>query len=284
MFFRSSTIAFTLLLIIASCGSTEIPQKNDPPSDPSYREGNKIRFSGFDWKVKEYETYKWGPGPNYFSGHEDDITIDANGYLHMKIVKRNGKWMSTEVVSDSNMGYGTYVFTVQGDLENIPENIVLGLFTWDNNTFQKQANSEVDIEISKWGNKDDLWTLQYGVQPIYFGPYKPERVHRPRYELGELTGISTHAFTWTPDKISWVSFTGAEYGQGDTIAYWEFDKNNPSRTKEEGGRVSDPIVIPAPGLTTNARINFWITPWVAQQPTDGLEQEIIIQAFNYTPL
>ncbi len=90
----------------------------------------------------------------------------------MKIVKRNDKWFSTEVVSDKNMGFGTYIFTVDADLEDISENIVLGLFTWDNNTFQTDANSEVDIEVSKWSNKDQERTLQYGVQADLFRTVK----------------------------------------------------------------------------------------------------------------
>ncbi len=277
---------FSICLVLAiGC------KQSDPPvtpikvvDEPSGRVGDSIRFSGLDWKVKIYETQKWGPGPNFFSGNEEDITVDSNGFLHMKIVNRNGQWMSTEVISDDNMGYGTYIFTVDGDLENIPENIVLGLFTWDNKTFQAEANSEVDIEISKWGAKNDKWTLQYGVQPINFGTLYPERRFRPEYTLGSLVGVTTHAFTWTDTLISWVTFAGDTYGEGKVLASWKFDLNNPARIKTESGRDADPIIIPAPGLETRARINLWITPWVNAAPTDGKEQEIVIRRFDYRPI
>jgi hypothetical protein len=279
-------ILFSLTLIFAlGC------KQSDPPVTPikvvdeaSGRVGDSIRFSGIDWTVKINETSKWGPGPNFFSGNEEDITVDSNGFLHMKIVQRDGKWMSTEIISDEVMGYGTYIFTVDGDLEDIPENIVLGLFTWDNNTFQAEANSEVDIEISKWGVKNDKWTLQYGVQPINFGTLYPERRYRPEYTLGSLIGTSTHAFTWTDTLISWVSYEGDTYGEGKVIAAWEFDLNNPARVKTENGNNADPIIIPAPGAETNARINLWIAPWINAAPTDGKEQEIIIRRFEYKPL
>lgn len=281
--------AITSALIIGlmmSCHQSDPPgPKQVDISDPDFgREGNKIKFSGRKWWVKIYEDRQWGPGPNYFSGNEEDITIDNKGHLHMKIVNRNGKWMSTEIVSEDVMGYGTYIFTIDGDIENIPENIVLGLFTWDDETFQTQANSEVDIEFSKWGNANDQRTLQYGVQPINFGTLHPEREYRPQYTLDKLIGTTTHAFTWTKDKIYWASYIGDTYGQGELLAEWTFDQNNPGRVKEENGRRSNPIVIPAPGPNTNCRINFWITPWVNSVPTDGKEQEIVITKFEYRPL
>lgn len=275
-------IVGVLLIFMFSC------HQSDPPKDQiensSGRIGDSIRFAGLDWRVKVYEDIKWGPGPNFFSGNNEDVFIDNNGYLHMKIVQRDGKWMSTEVVSDKNMSYGRYIFTIEGDFENIPENIVLGLFTWDDNTFFEQANSEVDIEISKWGDKNDSWTLQYGVQPINFGTFYPERRFRPEYELGQLTGVSTHAFTWTADKIVWESFEGNQYGVGKPIGSWTFDSNNPGRVKEEGGNNSKPIVIPEPGPTTNARINLWIATWINSAPTDGKEKEFIIRDFKYEVL
>ncbi len=264
-------------------------QQSAPP-DPSVntetfgRVGDSIHFAGHDWTVKIHETGKWGPGPNYFSGNERDITIDDNGYLHMKIVKRNDKWFSTEVVSDKNMGFGTYIFTVDADLENISDNIVLGLFTWDNNTFQTDGNSEVDIEVSKWNNKAEQRTLQYGVQPIFFGQLNEERKHRPEYPFGSLKGVSTHAFTWTEKEITWVSYAGDTYGQGTVLGEWSFDDTQPARVKQEGGNTSEPIVIPKPGSETNARINLWLVNDGGQGPETGRDVEIIIRDFQYIPL
>lgn len=272
-------------ILFVTCEQSDPPGKDKGVNTETFgRIGDSIRFSGRDWTVKIHEASQWGPGPNYFSGHEEDIFVDAQGYLHMKIVNRGGKWMSTEVVSDENLGYGTYIFTLDGDFENIPENIVLGLFTWDNTTFKKEANSEVDIEISKWGNKNDLWTLQYGVQPINFGQLNPERMFRPEYTLGKLKGVTTHGFKWSENEIVWNSYAGDTYGSGELLGTWTFDLNNPARVKTEGGQNSEAIIIPKPGPETNARINLWITPWVAAAPTDGKEQEMIIRRFEYRPL
>lgn len=276
---NKKTIFSTLILamLISSCEEPEQPD--------NIRFGNTVRFSGYDWEVKVSEELQ-GPGPNYFSEHPDDIYIDDDGFLHMKIVERDGRWYSTELVGKENMGYGTYRFTIQGDFINIPENIVVGLFTWDNNTFQQQANSEVDVELAKWGDATKTNTLQYAVQPVAFGTYYPERVNSPDSTEWALDGVSTHVFTWTDSLISWWSYAGPDIDDDMLISEWTFDDTNPARVKEEGGQSSLPVVIPAPGETTNARINFWILPLAGQPagPVGGEEQEYIVREFGYTPL
>ncbi|MCA9922508.1 MAG: hypothetical protein KC421_09055, partial [Anaerolineales bacterium] len=109
-----------------------------------------LRFSDFRWTVKQFDT-PVGPGPNLFSGLPEDVWIDGNGRLHLTISQHNGQWFSTEVFTRETLGYGTYVFYTTGQLDQLDENIILGLFTWDNNA---PANyyREIDIEIAKWGN------------------------------------------------------------------------------------------------------------------------------------
>ncbi len=269
-----------IFLSIAGCEQSDPPEIDDTIF---YRDGDKLKFSGYDWTIKIHEDQKVGPGPNYFSGHEDDVFFDANGHLHMKIAKHDGKWFSTEIISDKVVGYGTYIFTIEGDMLNIPENIVLGLFTWDNNTFFTDANSEVDIEFSRWGDVNTNETLKYSVQPLNFGPYYPERTMDIELTEDDL-GISTHSFIWTDTLISWKSWEGSEYGSGRLIGEWTFDLNNPARVKNEGGNSSQAVIIPRPGATTNARINFWIAPWIAPAPTDTIDHEVIIRKFKYIPL
>jgi hypothetical protein len=160
-------------------------------------------------------------------------------------------------------------------------NVVLGLFTWDNNTFFNQANSEVDIEFSKWGNESSTTPLTYSVQPVNFGPYYDERSEYAAMDPSALVGVTTHVFEWTDTLITWYSYPG-DYDSGLPIfSSWSFDLSNPARIKYEGGQQSVPIIIPAPGNTTNARMNFWTLPHVAIGPSNGLPHEIIIRDFHY---
>ncbi|MFN0276070.1 MAG: hypothetical protein ACKVPJ_10015 [Chitinophagales bacterium] len=257
--------------------------KQSDPEDVLDRIGDVVYFSGQTWDVKMSE-YPVGPGPNYFSPYYNDVYVDELGYLHLKIAEHDGRWYSSEVVGRDIIGYGTFTWVIQGDVENIPENIVLGLFTWDTESFFTQANSEVDIEFSKWGNAEAQETMHYSVQPVNFGPYYPERTKEIDTEPNDLVGVTTHSFTWTDTLIEWSSYKGEGINETNKIAYWSFNLDHPARVKNEGGNVSAPIVIPAPGNVTNVRMNFWLLPWVSEAPTDGKVQEIVIRSFSYTPL
>lgn len=255
-------------------------------SDPSFtnRSGDVLTFAGRKWDIKIFKNSTWGPGNNYFTDHPNDIFIDDNGYLHLTITERDNKWWSSEVISQDTMGYGTYVWTVGRVPQNLDPMVVLGLFTWDSYTFQTDANSEVDIEFSKWGDADQDTTLQYGVQPINFGPYFPERDDKPKVNPSLWADVSTHAFTWTDTLITWESWIGAEYGNGPPQASWTFDLSNPARVKNENGNSSNPVIIPAPGSNTNARMNLWLVQGADSGPVFPFRTEIVIQDFKYIPL
>ena len=269
------SLAITVLITFSACEQSEPPETG--------RVGDKVFFSGYEWNVKS-STQLQGPGPNFFSNAQSDIYVDESGYVHLHISKRGDTWYSTELVSSENMGYGTYSFTIEGDFVNMPENIVVGLFTWDNDTFFEQANSEVDVELSKWGETNKTNTLQYAVQPVAFSTYFPERVANPEGTEWALIGVSTHIFHWTDTLITCRSYAGEEEIEANLISTWEFDLDNPARVKEEGGNSSQPIIIPAPGVTTNARLNFWRLPWVDDSNISDDRQELIIRAFDYIPV
>jgi hypothetical protein len=256
--------------------------KQSDPEDVLPRTENEVTFSGRKWDIKSGYN---GPGPNTFSNAYENVWVDEKGYLHMAITKHeDGSWYSSEVISQENMGYGTYAFTIQGNPLEFASNVVLGLFTWDNNTFFNEANSEVDIEFSKWGDAADKFPLTTSVQPVFFGTYYAERSKQHLIDSSLLDGVSTHIFTWTDTLITWKSFKGDDFRNAEPFATWSFGLNNPPRRKEENGNQSQPVVIPAPGATTNARINFWTLRYVADGPSDGRNHEIVVRKFEYLPL
>jgi hypothetical protein len=269
-------LSLSLTVFFASC-----EQSN--PEDVLGRQGDIVHFAGKKWDIKSAAT-PVGPGPNNFSKLYDDVWVDEHGYLHLSISKHNGVWYSTEVISQDTVGYGTYEFTIQANPMDFASNVVLGLFTWDNNTFYTDANSEVDIEFSKWGDAESTTPLTMSVQPVNFGPYYPERSRKADINPALLNGVTTHVFTWTDTLITWYSYVGDMDSGNAPFASWDFDLDHPGRVKNEGGNSSQPVVIPAPGNTTHARMNFWTLPHVAYGPANELNHEVVIRDFRYTPL
>ena len=251
--------------------------------DPPIALNSSLTFSGYQWSVKASESLL-DPGQNYFSKRASDVYVDAKGALHLKIVKHYDKWYSTEVYTDSSFGYGTFIFYVKGDLSKADPNTVLGLFSWNDTSFHSQVNSEIDVEIAKFGVDSFPNTIQYSVQPTNGNSYK-ERFSRPTGGFDYSNG-STHAFKWTSTKIEWFSYQG-QGTTGKLVYYWSFNTQNPPRRRYIPGDQTNAIVIPQNVPGTGIRINFWSIGnefGTSQGPSDGIEKEMIINKFEYQPL
>jgi len=227
----------------------------------------KISFSGYDWWVKRaYDLV--GPGPNYFSDSEENVWVDPNGHLHLKIAQRDGKWYCSEVIAEPNLGYGTYVFTAKGRVDLLDENIVLGLFTWEDCVPQYNYR-EIDIELSRtsiWRESPtDTNNAQFVIQPW------DTSGNRYRFKI-DLTGhpgeTTTHELTWQQNGISFQSYHG-DFSSNplaeDIIASWHYTGGD---TPPAGGE--------------NPRINFWLIE--GYPPTDSQDVEIVIKNFRYLPI
>jgi YVTN family beta-propeller protein len=217
-----------------------------------------IEFSGYTWKVKASETPA-GPGPNYFSDRAEDVWVDESGRLHLRIVQQDGRWYCTEVFTEAPLGYGKYVFHVASRVDQLDQNIVLGLFTWDD-TAPEHNYREIDIELARWGQAAND-NAQYVVQPWDHAG----NMHRFNVELDG--DDSTYGFDWRADRVFFQSLHGHQPfpGPGETeIASW-------TNTGDD--------IPPAGG--GNARINLWL--FYGDPPSNGEGAEVVIEAFEFTP-
>jgi hypothetical protein len=161
------------------------------PAPP--RNSKTIQFSGYEWKVRDTLGERNG------SPHDNDpenISIDSNGFLHLRIGRRADKWTCSEVMTRS-FGYGTYLFSVQ-DVSHMEPAAVLGIFSYDE-LGTDQNHREMDIEISRWGDPDDK-NAQYVVQPYYVAANVSRFAAPP--------GVLTFALHWEPGKASFETVRG----------------------------------------------------------------------------
>lgn len=270
--------------LILLCMVVFVACKQSPPPPLVIPEiKGDFAFSGYQWKYKNATT-PVGPGPNRFAGNNEFAWVDLLGNLHLKIGQKNNFWQCSEIISTKIVGYGTYVFTCLSDISNFDERVVFGFFTWDNYSFQTQANSEIDVEFSRWGNPNDTGLVTYSAQPVIFSnpiPYT-ERTHKPKIPTSYLKQPITYMMKWTPDSVHWESYAGLSYPGPEKVSTWTFTKNNIPRSKIENSQTSNPIVVPAPSDSTNVRFNFWLLN--GQAPSNSQEHEVVLSNFQYTPL
>lgn len=212
------------------------------------QESRVFRFSGHDWVVKSSHR-PVGPGPNVFSSR--NAWVDSKGKLHLKISNEGGRWTCAEVVCQrKGLGYGLYRFKV-GDTSAFPPNVVLGLFTWDNEA-SEQNNREIDIELSRWNDPGNA-NGQFVVQP-YTTPENIDRFAVP-------PGATEHQFLWAPGALSFQSMlTGLSV------------RKIHEHTFLRG--------VPLPG-NEQIRINLWLTG--GQPPQGSADVEVTIDSFEFQP-
>ncbi len=219
-----------------------------------------ISFSGYDWWVKTSSGLV-GPGPNHFSDSTNNIWLDAQGSLHMRITNRSNQWQCAEVVTRRTFGYGSYRFELASPVDNINPSVVLGLFTWSDDP--AYTHREIDIECGRWANTNDVNNAQYVVQPWDWPG------HLTRYAVPADLTNSTHLFTWETNRISYQCQRGS------------FSPSPPPTNLISNWVFTDASAVPQTG-DENVRINLWLI--YGNAPTDNREVEFVIKSFQFVPL
>ncbi len=218
----------------------ELPQYLlDLPYDVIARPHGTRKFSWpnqeYSWTVKEsLDGIAMGPGDNLFSAAQENIWIDPQGQLHLKITKTNGLYYSSEIIADTAFGYGKYSFVYNSNPNILDPKSVFGFFTWDDvspySSDREAWYREIDFEFSRWGNAGDPTNAQFVIQP-----WEPAG-NLMRYNTGTAPG-TIHSFAWYKDSVVFES----RKADSSLIKKWIYTG----------------AYLPAPG-EENMRINLWL--------------------------
>ncbi len=61
-----------------------------------------LKWKGYDWNLTN------GGMAGVANGAPANISVDANGYLHLKITKTGNTWTASEMFTVQKLGFGTY--------------------------------------------------------------------------------------------------------------------------------------------------------------------------------
>jgi len=185
-----------------------------------------------------------------FSDSTENVWVDSAGQLHLRTTYRDGRWRTAEVILAQSLGFGKYTFSVASPLGDLDPNVVVGLFTWNDDPAYNHR--EIDVEFARWGKAADPTAGQYVVQPY-------DRAGNLRRFVQPTTPASVHAFTWASKSVLFTSATTA----GQAIASW---RNTSRDVPRQGGE--------------RVHINLWLNG--GTPPADGAETEIVISSFSFT--
>ena len=227
---------------------------------------NALRFSGYDWEVREQGVS--GPGPNQWN--PKNVWVDKTGDLHLKISRVNGangdEWHCAEITSKKKFGFGRYEFQTVGAVDRLDHNIVLGLFDYPSGGEDPDGTNEIDIEFARWGNRANP-NGSFTIYPASGARGKKDSFAF-EYALPETSAqsVATHRFTRTKNQVALATFAGEGKAGDKPLSQWTYA---PSETR----------LIPQKPLPVH--LNLWL--FQGKAPSDGKEVEIIVKRFSFTP-
>jgi len=223
--------------------------------------GRSVEFADRTWLVKGPGWF--GPGPSNYCHLPSCVWVDDDQRLHLTIKFLNSTWNSTEVVLEDALGFGDYIFTTRGAIDQLDVHAVLGLFLWQYGPCYDAAYlwwnpfNEIDIEISRWGNPgNDVG--QFVAQPWDW----PGNVSR--YDANFIAEeLSSHAFNWLPDRVEFRSWRGGPLDESTENMIHEWTYTGPHIPRPEQPRV---------------HMNLW--QFASPPATD---QEVVMDDFTFIP-
>ena len=164
-----------------------------------------VTWSGHSWKVTS------GHMAGVALGNPANITIDAHGYLHLRIVRQNEKWTASELFTTENLGFGTYQWIIQGNVYAMDPTTVLGLFSYGPaHHIGTDAEDEIDIEFSQWNKTCHGCNADFTVYPAT-GNRKPKGVSAWEDNFRVSGGtLTTARMEWFADHIVFTLMNGAQ--------------------------------------------------------------------------
>ncbi len=240
--------------------------------DREERYGRTLDFGGHSWGVKE-APLPVDPGQNRFSSDLNDVFVDPQGQLHLKVRFHAGQWWCSEVVLLESLGRGTYWFVTDYQVDTLDPNLTFGAFTYDDDGWGSPHTDnvvrEIDFEDSRWGVPSSTTNSQFVVQP-WWRPWNLTAYTIP--DLGPDPKL-TRFLVWDTTELEFVTARGWHLPDavpdGDVVLRRTYVHDPPSDH-----------YVPSPG-NTRWRFNLWIN--TGGQPSNGAEAEVVVSDFRFFP-
>ncbi|HXJ92437.1 MAG TPA: Mu transposase C-terminal domain-containing protein [Terriglobia bacterium] len=141
-----------------------------------------------------------GPGPNNWN--ENNVWVDQGGHLHLKLTRQGDRWYCAEVLSKDRMGFGRYQFWIEGRVDRLDPNVVLGLLNYPTPDVGPDGTNEIDIEFAGWG-KPEAPVCNYTVWPARAGLRRANK----RFPVELKDEYTSHTFIWNSAGVTFQTLT-----------------------------------------------------------------------------
>lgn len=245
---------FFLLLVIAIAPACVLTLAN------THASANTLQWMGRNWEITNDGM------AGVVKGDPANVSIDRHGYLHLRIVNRDGAYTAAELFSADNLGFGTYQWQIEGAIDKFDPTTVLGLFNYGARAnIGVDAENEIDIEFSRWNNTCHGCNADFTFYPATGNKSLGPMEDNFTYNANGST-LTTARFEWSSTRIVATIMSGlqpigatANVLQTLTFAPPDFTARIPQ--------------VPLP-----VAMNLWCF-----KSTPAADQEVIIRNFQFVP-
>jgi hypothetical protein len=222
--------------------------------------GNTLQWMGFTWIPTN------GGMAGVAKGDPANVSVDSNGYLHLRIVNRNGTYTAAEAFTNENLGFGTYQWQIEGAVDKMDPSTVLGLFNYGAHAhLGVDAENEIDIEFSQWGNTCHGCNADFTFYPATgnksLGPKEDNFTYDPKGST-----LTTARFEWSSTRIVGTIMSGIQ-PMGTTANVLQTLTFAPPDYTARVPQVPLPVAM-----------NLWCF-----KGTPASDQEVILRNFQFVP-
>lgn len=227
-----------------------------------------LNWAGYTWTIR---SGTGNPGNNNWS--PNNVWKDSSGNLHLRFTRNGSYYAGAELSTQQRFTFGKFQWWVDGSLDQLHRNLVLGLFLYDDEGMD--GRNEIDIEYARWGNR-------YG-NPGNFAVYPATKLSQcsvTGWNLNSLGGCvrtfpvslygtyTTQRFTWRSTSVYFQALNGFRNDDLYPIMAARYNPGN--------------YTAAVPQRTLKVHMNLWLSGNVC--PTDlPASTEVVLKSFAYTP-
>jgi hypothetical protein len=220
-------------------------------------QASSIVWQGYNWALKS--AVNSTPGPNNWN--PANVFVDTNGYMHLEITydTNSATWECADLFTTTSLGFGTYQWQVEGQIDTFDPWVVLGLFSY----LGPSGTNEIDIEYTRWGQTDNhngWWTIY---------PASGTTIGRSNCDFSLNGMYTTSRLAWSSSGVQFWLMSGFQPVGTTTnvIGSWNYSPSHPSQN--------------IPQKAMPSIMNLWL--YKGNAPANGQPVDVIIHNFTFSP-
>lgn len=222
-------------------------------------------FSNYSWTVKETKNIA---DSRYFClTSKENVRIDENGTLVLKLSKKDGVWVGGEITIDTTLGFGEYSFDASVVSGEFDANATLAFTVLNITDDYYEGMTQTGIRFTKYSEPDAANELEYF---LYATDKKFAEVQTPDNPFLLSRMKSSHKIGVYPNYLYYSSKSGAFYNEFKAI--------------KKGNSITDlPDAITFSDPTNNLKVIISLCLAEANETVSGKEIEVLISNFKFSP-